>query len=731
MNGVFSAKNTKYFKITLDGPSPAYRMTLYGSGYNGDTFRNITDGIDYPIGDLGGFNTPGTFTILLPPTTGTTTYRIASTDKQNTDSEWDQSAWEQSISAISFVELYTDAIGVNLSTADSDDIAPSTLAGYALYDNWNNARGGNTAGLQSKSRHSGISVPGLTVSIGSSWGDYWQYPNGYHSGPPFDPAQNLVSGLGISGWYTTGNATMTVGGIPFVSYDVAVLKGAYPDTVFDFGGGPEGPYLRDIQWVFIANQTGGTFTYDSGGNASIYAMQILSKDPLTSPTMAVKGGASLDQTIANGDSSPDPTKGTAFGNALVLGGSVEKTYQISNSGDGDLTGLSASITVGDTADFHVDTQPAGTVAAAPGGTPTTFIVHFAPQSAGAKSATVSIANNGAGNPWTFDVSGTGTADQPPVITEDAGPVAVSMDEDGSPTAFALTLNATDTEDAASSLTWSISSAASHGTAGASGTGASKVITYSPTANYNGSDSFVVTVTDSANNTDTITVNVTIAAVNDAPTTEAGTTVSATEDTEKTLVSTDFPFTDVDAGDVLGAVKVMSLPAHGTLTLVGGGSVVAGSTVVTVTTPGEDVLKYTPNANYNGSDSFNFQVRDASAFSGTATKSITVGAVVDEVVMMAQAYVTPSAPMGTLVGQVQARSPDGAPTYALAGGANQSKFLIDGTSGNLTLASAVTDPVTTKYYVDVSATYGAKTAVQAIVVEVKDTAVPAATIIIFR
>lgn len=105
----------------------------------------------------------------------------------------------------------------------------------------------------------------------------------------------------------------------------------------------------------------------------------------------------------------------------------------------------------------------------------------------------------------------------PVITE-GDSIAVAMSEDGTPTAFSLTLNATDPE--SETITWSISGNAANGTASASGTGNSKVINYAPNANYNGSDSFVVEITD--NNaldplTDTITVNVTITAVNDLPT----------------------------------------------------------------------------------------------------------------------------------------------------------------------------------------------------------------------
>jgi regulation of enolase protein 1 (concanavalin A-like superfamily) len=105
------------------------------------------------------------------------------------------------------------------------------------------------------------------------------------------------------------------------------------------------------------------------------------------------------------------------------------------------------------------------------------------------------------------------ANQAPVITQGAT-AAVTMSEDGSPTAFSLTLNATDAN--GDTITWSVSTPAAHGTATASGTGTSKAIGYTPTANYNGADSFTVQVSDGNGGTDTITVNVTVQSVNDAP-----------------------------------------------------------------------------------------------------------------------------------------------------------------------------------------------------------------------
>ena len=78
------------------------------------------------------------------------------------------------------------------------------------------------------------------------------------------------------------------------------------------------------------------------------------------------------------------------------------------------------------------------------------------------------------------------------------------------------MNATDADTASGSLTWSVSSAASNGVATVSGSGASPTtFTYQPDANFNGSDSFEVQVSDGTT-TDKITVNVTVTSVDDSP-----------------------------------------------------------------------------------------------------------------------------------------------------------------------------------------------------------------------
>lgn len=133
-----------------------------------------------------------------------------------------------------------------------------------------------------------------------------------------------------------------------------------------------------------------------------------------------------------------------------------------------------------------------------------------------KIGELSAAQTGTWNPGSinkdFNLSAA-TGNVAPEITEGSS-VNVTMSEDASPTDFSLALNATDA-DLGDTLTWSLFTPAAHGTAGATGTGVSTAVTYTPDSDYFGSDSFVVQVSDGVFG-DNITVNVTIEPVNDGP-----------------------------------------------------------------------------------------------------------------------------------------------------------------------------------------------------------------------
>ncbi len=145
--------------------------------------------------------------------------------------------------------------------------------------------------------------------------------------------------------------------------------------------------------------------------------------------------------------------------------------------------------------------------------------------------------------------------------------------------------------------------------------------YTPTANYNGSDSFTYRATDGTANSNIATVSLTVNAVNDAPV-AVNDSYTATEDVVLSIVAPGVLGNDTDVeGNPLTAA-VASQPTHGTLTFNVNGSFV-----------------YTPTANYNGSDSFTYRANDGIANSNVATVSITINHVNHAPVAVNDAYGT--------------------------------------------------------------------------------------------
>ena len=145
---------------------------------------------------------------------------------------------------------------------------------------------------------------------------------------------------------------------------------------------------------------------DSAGNWSPYSSSF--SFTLAAPEMDVRGNSI---SIADGDATPSLTDHTDFGPAMVTGGTVVRTFTITNSGTAalNLTGT-PMVVVGGTQsnEFTMTAQPTTPVAA---GGATTFQMTFDPAGAGLRSATLSIANDDSNeNPYNFSIQGTGTVE---------------------------------------------------------------------------------------------------------------------------------------------------------------------------------------------------------------------------------------------------------------------------------------------------------------------------------
>ncbi|NBF09677.1 putative Ig domain-containing protein [Pseudomonas sp. Fl4BN1] len=328
----------------------------------------------------------------------------------------------------------------------------------------------------------------------------------------------------------------------------------------------------------------------------------------------------------------------------------------------------------------------------------------------------------------------------------AGPVSATVAANSSANPITLSLSG----GAASSV--AVSTAASHGTATASGTN----IIYTPTAGYSGSDTFAYTATNASGTSSPATVTITVSAptINLSPTTlpsgTQGTTYSQNLSTSggtapysyavtsgalptgmslntSGLISGtpsasgtfNLTITATDANSATGS-RAYSLLINGlppvagavsttvaanssanpiTLNLSGGAATsVAVSTAAahgTATASGT-TISYTPTAGYSGSDTFAYTATNANGTSGPATVTITVSAPTINL----SPTTLPSGTQGTAYSQNLSTSGGTAPySYAVTSGALPTGMslsasgLISGTpsaSGTFNLTITATD-----------------------------------------
>jgi hypothetical protein len=125
-------------------------------------------------------------------------------------------------------------------------------------------------------------------------------------------------------------------------------------------------------------------------------------------------------------------------------------------------------------------------------------------------------------------------------------------------------------------------------------------TYTPNADFNGTDQFIYELCDIDGDCDTAIVTITITPTNDVPTANADNTTTP----EETPVTIPVLTNDTFGGDgpSTGTITVTDQPTNGTVSVNDGG---------TPNDPTDDQIVYTPNPNFNGTDSLIYEICDAS------------------------------------------------------------------------------------------------------------------------
>lgn len=147
-------------------------------------------------------------------------------------------------------------------------------------------------------------------------------------------------------------------------------------------------------------------------------------------------------------------------------------------------------------------------------------------------------------------------------------------------------------------------------------------TYTPNANFNGTDGFSYLADDGQGQSLVATVTLQVSAVNDVPQAVGDAFTVAEDGTLNIDAAGGVLANDTDADLDTLAAALVSGPAHGSLTLNADGS-----------------FSYTPEANYNGSDSFTYTASDGQGGAAEATVSITVTPENDSPLAVADGYTT--------------------------------------------------------------------------------------------
>ncbi|MXV17052.1 YDG domain-containing protein [Hufsiella ginkgonis] len=301
--------------------------------------------------------------------------------------------------------------------------------------------------------------------------------------------------------------------------------------------------------VTLAGATTTFQTVDFSSNAAFKNIDELAFSGFTS-TVNNTGGIRIDDIVVAGADPILPILTTTTPATNIQSTSATLAGEVTDAGNTTITergivwGLSANPTTANNkiADVAGGT---GTYSVSASSLPSGSTIHY-------RAYAINSAGTGYGSDETFN---TLAGNSNPTANNDA----TTINEDASPVTISVLSNDSSAPDVGETLTVT---GVTQPAAGGSVTFTSTNVTFTPTADYNGTATFTYTISDGNGGTATATVTVTINAVNDAPVLSGGPytfpgTIAGTTSTP-TLVSdiiNGVTFTDVDAGPQRGIVII--------------------------------------------------------------------------------------------------------------------------------------------------------------------------------
>ena len=423
-----------------------------------------------------------------------------------------------------------------------------------------------------------------------------------------------IAGTNITVTWTAATETLTLSGDDTIAHYQTVLShvqyAASGDNPTNYGADP----TRTITWQVNDGAVGNPVALNIA--TTYVGVDAVNDAPAAAITPA--SYAATEQTALN-------LKGTGLAVSDVDGGSAIETVTLSVvEGTLNVTAGTSGAAVSNSGTSSVTIS--GTLAqinALLTSDANSTVSYIDNSDAPSANTTLTLAINDGGNTGSGGAKvGSDTAtinitavNDAPVAVDDVYAGLVDTQLAGS----TVLVNDTDADTAHGSLTAAKVAGPSHGTLTFNSTG---TFTYTPDSGFTGSDYFTYKTNDGAldSNVATVTIN-----VGSSPVSAVTDSYSTDEDAALVVAVPGVLGNDSDSnsgGNPLTAT-VGTGPAHGSLTLNLDGS-----------------FTYTPNADFNGSDSFTY-VADDGTYQGTGTVNITVNAVNDAPVNTAPASVTAS------------------------------------------------------------------------------------------
>jgi gliding motility-associated-like protein len=334
------------------------------------------------------------------------------------------------------------------------------------------------------------------------------------------------------------------------------------------GGNENGAFHIDAATGTITVADASQLNYE---NQSVYSLSIVVTD-----SKGLTATATITVNLLDVNEAPVAQNETVAINENGANGSNVHTVAVSDPDAGDV--MHFAITAGNNSGAFTIDAATGAITVADG-------AKLDNESLQQYSLTVEVTDSkGATTTATITINLNDVNEKP--VMENS---AVAVDEDGAYTGTSLLADASDPEGNTLSINTTPLVAPVHGTLIINTDG---TYTYTPAANFWGTDSFTYEVCDNGNpgQCSSATVSITVNAVNDAPLATAGNAEvaegSAVGGNLLALVS------DADGDGLTINTQAVSGPANGTLTIHADGT-----------------YTYTPNTGFTGSDSFTYEVCD--------------------------------------------------------------------------------------------------------------------------